>query len=381
MTQPHLAESIFGDDGLASKKQKRTGPPRGRWRNIVALLLSLAVLGGGAFGVFTLAKPLIDKITASTDFEGPGGDPVTVIVNQGDSGGVIAETLVSAKVIKTTDAFLSASSDEPELAKAIQPGKYVLKTEIAAKAALSYLADPANRAVLKVTIPEGLWASEIFERLSKATKIPVKDYEAAAADPTTLGLPAAAKDNPEGWLFPATYEFDEGVSAQAQLQEMVKQAVSVMTAAKVDEADWEETMILASIVESEAGSDADRPKVARVFINRLETPGDPTYGLLQSDATVSYGAKRRAVVPNEAELADNNPYNTRVNPGLPIGPISNPGKASILASAHPAEGDWFFFVTVDPETGETKFAKTFAEHQQNEAQFLTWCTDHPGVCK
>ena len=86
-------------------------------------------------------------------------------------------------------------------------------------------------------------------------------------------------------------------------------------------------------------------------------------------------------VPNEAELADNNPYNTRVNPGLPIGPISNPGKASILASAHPAEGDWFFFVTVDPETGETKFAKTFAEHQQNEAQFLTWCTDHPGVCK
>lgn len=140
-------------------------------------------------------------------------------------------------------------------------------------------------------------------------------------------------------------------------------------------------MILASIVESEAGSDADRPKVARVFINRLETPGDPTYGLLQSDATVSYGAKRRAVVPNEAELADNNPYNTRVNPGLPIGPISNPGKASILASAHPAEGDWFFFVTVDPETGETKFAKTFAEHQQNEAQFLTWCTDHPGVCK
>ena len=94
MTQPHLAESIFGDDGLASKKQRRSGPPRGRWRNLVALLLSLAVLGGGAFGVFTLAKPLIDKVTASTDFEGPGGDPVTVIVNQGDSGGVIAETKI-----------------------------------------------------------------------------------------------------------------------------------------------------------------------------------------------------------------------------------------------------------------------------------------------
>ncbi len=77
-----------------------------------------------------------------------------------------------------------------------------------------------------MTIPEGLWASEIYERLSKGTKVPLKDYVAAAKDTKTLGLPAAAKGNVEGWLFPETYEFGPKDTAAQQLKIMVNQAKS-----------------------------------------------------------------------------------------------------------------------------------------------------------
>ena len=87
--------------------------------------------------------------------------------------------------------------------------------------------------------------------------------------------------------------------------------------------------------------------------------------------------------PSEAELNDaSNPYNTRLIPGLPPGPISNPGAASIKAAANPADGPWFFFVAVNPETGETKFAATQAEHDQYVAEFQAWCNapENKGKC-
>lgn len=382
MTQPHLADSIFGADGFAGGGHGgERRPPRRRVQSVLALLISLAVLGGGAFGVYTIAKPAIEKLTAGTDYDGPGIGSATVVVSQGDTGGAIAAALVTAGVTKTIDAFVSASSDAPDLAKRIQPGKYVLKKEMAAKDVLVYLADPANRAVNRVTIPEGLWATEVYERLAKATKTPLKDYQAVVKDSKALGLPAAANGRVEGWLFPDTYEFDDGTSAKAQLRTMVKQAISVMKGEKIPESDWNQTMILASIVESEAGSDADRKKVARVFLNRLDDPLAETVGLLQSDATVSYGIGKRAIAPTPAQKADAaNPFNTHVHKGLPPGPISNPGKSSIDAAAHPAKGPWLYFVTVDPDTGKTKFAVTYAEHQKNTQEFLAWCVANKEKC-
>ena len=140
-------------------------------------------------------------------------------------------------------------------------------------------------------------------------------------------------------------------------------------------------LTLASLVEAEAKLDDDRPKIARVFLNRIETKGAPAYGLIQSDAAVSYGAKRRSLFPSKAELDDaSNPYNTRIHPGLPPGPISNPGAASIEAAANPADGPWFFFVAVNPITGETKYATTLAEHNANVAELNAYCAAKPQDC-
>lgn len=377
MTQ-RLDQEIFG--GANPRTGEPVGePPRRRLvPNVFALLLSLAVVLGGAYGVYRVAAPAISDFVASEDYPGPGSGSVDVVINDGDSGRVIAATLVRAGVIKTSSSFVDASGDEPELAKKIQPGTYTLQKEMRAVDALGLLADPKNRSVDRVTIPEGLWASEIYERLSKATGVPLKNYTAAAKDAKALGLPAAAKGNPEGWLFPSTYEFGPKATATEQLATMVDQAIKVMTAEKIPESKWEETMIMASIIESEAGSSADRRKVSRVFYNRLENPSAETVGMLQSDATVSYGAKRRAVAPTAQELADkSNPYNTRQHKGLPPGPISNPGRDSIDAAVKPAKGPWFFFVTVNPDTGETKFSETYAQFLQDSQEFAKWCVENP----
>ena len=127
-------------------------------------------------------------------------------------------------------------------------------------------------------------------------------------------------------------------------------------------------MCIRDSVEAEAKRPEDRAKVARVVLNRLAKPMR-----LQLDSTVSYGVKKRAITTTDAERATVNAWNTYTKDGLPGGPISNPGIASIEAAAAPVAGAWLFFVTVNPETGETKFAATQAEHDQYVAEFQAWC--------
>jgi UPF0755 protein len=93
------------------------------------------------------------------------------------------------------------------------------------------------------------------------------------------------------------------------------------------------------------------------------------YGVGEDDGTVS---------SSENALTDDNPWNTYVHPGLPIGPISNPGDVAINAAMHPADGPWFYFVTVNLDTGETVFTSTIAEHERAREQWIQWCRDNPG---
>jgi UPF0755 protein len=132
-------------------------------------------------------------------------------------------------------------------------------------------------------------------------------------------------------------------------------------------------MTIASLVESEARGD-DMPKVARVIYNRLETEGAPTYGKLEIDATVNYALGRNlGVALSEEDLDVDSPYNTRKYAGLPPGPIEAPGDDAIAAAANPAEGPWFFYVTVDLKTGETKFTDDYDEFLEFKAELQEYC--------
>ena len=195
-----------------------------------------------------------------------------------------------------------------------------------------------------------------------------------------LKLPEQAGGDVEGWLFPSTYEFDKDTSAVAQLNAMITMTTDELKKAKVPQDRWERTLIVASIVEGESGA-ADRGKVARVIENRLADVNGPTVGMLNMDSTVHYVFQERGKAGTTDEMRNSDsPYNTYKHTGLPPGPINNPGAEAIEAAGHPDEGDWLFFVTVDPDSGETKFATTQREHDNNVKEFEQWCADNQDRC-
>ena len=241
--------------------------------------------------------------------------------------------------------------------------------------AVAILVNSDNRITEEVVITEGLWAKEIYAKLSKQTGVPVADYVAAAKDPAALGLPPSAKGNVEGYLFPASYTFDPKTSAAAQLKQMVANSVSRLEKLGVAPENMEHVVIVASLVEAEARLEADRPKVARVVENRLARKMP-----LQLDSTVNYAIGKHGITTTDRDRQLNSPYNTYKVVGLPAGPVGNPGESAIKAAAAPAAGSWLYFVTVNPTTGETKFATTYAEHQANVKLFQQWCNEHKGQC-
>ena len=392
MTHHDFTETIFGEEPEQQPILRRADlhrhrhrrPPRRSRRRWLVLVLAAVLIGGAAYAAWSILQPTVSGMfgqsSSAEDFPGPGEGEVQVVVEPGQTGEDIATTLRDAGVVKTRSAYLDAAAGDPQRAAGIQPGAYALLKGMRAQDAFDALADPANRVIQGTTIREGLWASETFAALSKSTGVPVAEYEKAAKDPDAIGLPPQADGNVEGWLFPSTYEFAKKSTAAAQLKEMVAQTVSVLEDAGIPEDDWQRTLTIASIVEGEVNGDADRAKVARVILNRLDD-GPPNYGLLQMDSTVHFVAKERGKAgTTDAQRAADSPYNTYKVQGLPPGPIGNPGAASIEAAARPADGPWHFFVTVDPSTGETKFAETEAEHDRNVQEFQAWCSANPGKC-
>jgi len=387
VSHEHLDTTLFGEPAPHEPRRgRRQRQKRTKGRNLLVLLVAVVLVGGAAATAFVLLKPVVSSVfgsgdTEAEDFPGPGEGEVPVTVKQGDTGESIATALKTAGVVKTRTAYLDASAADPQGSAQIQPGTYTLRKGMKAIDAFTALTDPANRSVARQTIPEGLWASEIIARLSEATGVPAADYQAALKDPAALGLPAEAGGRAEGYLFPSSYEFDKNTPAAAQLKQMVALTLAELKKAGVQPKDYTRILTVASIIEGEVNGDADRAKVARVIENRLADPNGPTVGLLQMDSTVHYiEQKRGRAGTSDAARASNSPYNTYRVKGLPPGPINNPGAASIEAAAKPADGPWFFFVAVNPDTGETKFAATQAEHDRNVQEFNTWCSQNKDKC-
>ncbi len=241
--------------------------------------------------------------------------------------------------------------------------------------AFALLIDPANRVAERVTLREGLWKSEVFAALSKATGIRRREYEKAAKDTEAIGLPDQADGNVEGWLFPASYEFDDSTTAAEQLRQMVAQTVKTLEGAGVAEDDWQETLTIASIVEGEVSGDADRAKVARVVLNRLEA-GPPSYGLLQMDSTVHYAEQQRGKAGPPTSSAR---PTTRTTPtcsrACRPGPIGNPGAASIEAAAEPRRGRLGTSSSPSTRHRRDEVRHHAGRAHRNVQEFQAWCAD------
>ncbi|WP_233199957.1 endolytic transglycosylase MltG [Cryobacterium sp. N22] len=356
---------------LVEKKSRKGG-----WGCLVVILIVLGLMGAAALALQGPISQLVAATQGPEDYEGSGSGEVLVMIHDGDTGSDIANTLVDQDVVKSFEAFydlLLAQATDP----VFQPGAYQLASQMSAQAALEALQDPDTRQDLTVVIPEGTAAVDVLTSISEGTDIPLEDLQAAAADLSGFGLPAEATSL-EGFLFPATYTFQPATSAHDAIKTLVDRQFEALDAAGVAPADRWTTIVMASLIQREAGLRDDYPKVARVFYNRLD-PAQWESGLLQSDATVAYGTgNTHLVTTTDAEREDvNNAYNTYVHPGLPVGPISNPGDIAIDAALHPAEGSWLFFVTWNLDTGDTIFSTTADEHDAGVAKWLDWMDEHP----
>lgn len=345
--------------------------PRRRGRGLAILLVVLLALGGLGAGVVVLLNGPFHSLLAlgePTEYTGDGTGSATVVIAQGDYGDDVAKALADAGVVKSSTSFyqyLLSLSTQPTF----QPGTYALKQQMSNKAALAALLDSANKSTRSVTIPEGYTVSQIFDKLA-GIGFSKDELTALDASPSQFGLPSTATSL-EGFLFPATYDFDPATTAAQAIQTMVDRTRQSLTNLGVADADVLKTIILASIVQKEAGANlSDMAKIARVFLNRLDADM-----LLQSDATVAYGAGSQGTVwTTAAQRADSsNAYNTYVHKGLPPGAISNPGDDALDAALNPASGSWLFFTVVNLKTGETVFSNTADEHNAAVAQLTAWC--------
>ena len=379
-------DPIVGFDHDRPVERGRRRRRRSRLPGCLAVLVAMAVLLGGTYFVATRGvEAIADRFAAPEDFEGPGRGSVTFEVKEGDSIAAMGRGLKADGVVASVEAFTDAAAADPD-STSIQVGAYKMKKQMAAEDALGVLLDPDNILKNTITIPEGLRVEDITALLADHTDFGQAQFEKVLDDPQALGLPDYAEGNPEGYLFPSTYDFGPKEKPKGILTTMVDRWEQAASEADLESAAADlgytpaELMTVASLVESEAGRDEDRAKVARVIYNRLE--GEETNGLLQIDATVNYAADQElGAVPTTEDLEIDSPYNTYKNPGLPPTPIEAPGDAAIEAAAHPAEGDWYYYVTVNLRTGETKFAETYDEFLGYKDELREYCeTESQGAC-
>lgn len=352
-------------------------------RSVFAVLLAAGVLFGGGWFVYSKAHDAYIEWRTEDDYLGEGTETVEVLIPRGAGSTRIGDILTEAGVIKSTKAFRTAVREEGA-ADQLKAGRFKLKKELPAATALAMLLNPDNVVAVTVTFPEGTTLAEQQQIISNRFSIPLDEVQ-AAADLTFDSLPSYATGL-EGFLFPSTYQVAEPVVPAWIMGSQIRQFTRIADKLNLEEqaaaigTTASNVVITASIIASEVPSEgkfADaQPMVAAVIYNRLNK------GMkLEMDSTVHFAVGKSGKVTTTAEdRANPSPYNTYMHQGLPPGPISNPGETALAAALNPAATDALFFVTVNPDTGDTRFAATLEEHNANVALFQQWCSANPGKC-
>lgn len=339
-------------------------PTRSRGRALkvlIVLILILLLLLGGAFGFYVWA----------TGGSGPS-QPVMVEIPEGATVAEMGRTLQEVGVIRSSFIF-GLTVRLQGIGGDLKAGVYDnMRTNMRLAEALDLLqtGPPPEELPLSVTVPEGLRVDQVAESVSDALGIRLRAFVRAAESGDWAIEPYLPEgtDTVEGFLFPKTYDFPEGVRARAVVRRMLRQFEG-----EVQELDWSraedlglepyDVIVMASLIEREARVPKDRRKISAVIHNRLEREMP-----LEIDATVQYALPQHKERLTFDDLEYESPYNTYLFVGLPPGPIASPGLASIEAAMNPADGEWLYYVLIDPETGEHAFAETYDEFLEYREQ-------------
>jgi UPF0755 protein len=356
-------------------------PPPGwaaRWgrartrRRVVLLAAALSgVLVAAACGVW-----------AGTPRAGEGG--AVVVVWDNDEGAWSGASLLAASEVVDHPLLFAAllSATRPLLSP--EPGPHLLTDDLTPVEVLRRLARLSSRARVRVVVPEGFNRFQIGERLERLRVCSARAFAEAATSPAELARAGVERgDSAEGFLFPATYDLPADSAAGWVLLELTAQFEKRLSPIRekhkeaftrlAERYEWalREVITLASVIEKEAVRPEELPVIASVFYNRLDSADFRPARSLQSDPTAAYGC---LVAPGLASCAGytgrvtpgmlrdfENPYNTYRHPGLPPGPIANPGLKAIEAVLAPSSTDYLFFVATTD--GRHAFSRTLDEHE------------------
>lgn len=346
----------MADDGTPRRTLVTVG------RLVATMLLLLVMAVGAAAWLVLFRSPTSVESGRAVQLEIPSGASTARIADILADAGVVA----NPQMMRVRARLLRADGS-------LKPGVYDLETGMSYAAAIERLVNGPPVAYVTVTIPEGFVVAQIAERLEEQVGIPQADTLALADG----GIEHFVDDHPyladahrgslEGFLFPKTYRIEEGSTAEQVLRMMLRQfdtelAQVDLEAARARGFDVVDLVTMASIIERETRLDRERPLVSSVIHNRLDKGM-----LLEIDATIEYVLPGTRFRLRYSDLRIDSPYNTYRYKGLPAGPISNPGLASLKAAASPAETDYLYYVLTD-EDGSHTFTSNNKDHLKAKAR-------------
>ena len=302
------------------------------------------------------------------------GQSVTVDIKQGESTQSIADALYDAGVINNKNDFTNTVSNK-DASATLRPGTYTFEGGVTTEEVVNSLIAGPDLSSSSLVVPEGYTLERIGDAVQEAYKgsITKDDFVSTARNASEFAsefsFVSEAKNNTlEGFLFPKTYEVVQGYTAKDVVRQMLTQYQQEVSSLDYSYPQSKglsayQTLILASIVEKESVADT-RTKVAAIFYNRLSNDGEPSYGMLGSDATTAYEIGEE---PTNYDWNTDSPYNTRKTKGLTPTPICSPSLDCLKAVCSPESNfeDYYFFSFWPDENGNLQyyFDKTYEDHQ------------------
>ncbi|WLR60661.1 endolytic transglycosylase MltG [Guptibacillus hwajinpoensis] len=346
---------------------------------IILLLLTItvaAVITGGYFYIKNILEPV----------DSDSKEKAAVTIPIGSSTSSIGAKLEEEGIIKDGTAFRYYVKYKNE--SGFQAGDYELSPSMTMDEIIAIMKSGKvmKEAVATISVPEGIWLEDIAARIAKELDLKQEDVIKKLDDEKYMKalvneywfltediLNEDIRHPLEGYLFPATYDFEEEPSVEVVVKDMLDKTDSVLKKyrSEIEDRNYSihEMMTLASIIEEEASAKADRTKISKVFYNRLDKNM-----ILQTDPTVVYARGEQSGEITQDDLDAKSPYNTYKQKGLPIGPIANPGESSIIAAIEPADTEALYFYA--RPSGETLFSETNEEHNKKVAKYKEEWTEY-----
>jgi len=342
-------------------------------RNVSSRKIAVLIIAGALILCFLGYSKYSNGVNTPLDKEST--EKISIIIKKGMSAGEIADTLEEKGIIRSDFSFYWYARLN-DLDKNIVSGRFILSPAMTVPEILTKISD-AKESEAVITIQEGLKIRDIDARLTEMEMVKegefisaVKnfdDYERYPFLDKKLLKETLKLDLPlEGYLYPDTYFLDPTefkandliYKALNNFKNKINEHPEILTQSRIK---MHDLVTMASIVEREVRSSSDRKTVAGILWKRLESDWK-----LDADATLLYTKADNKIT--SADLASDNPYNTRRVGGLPPGPICNPSIDSILSALNPTESNYWFYLTA--KDGTTKYATSNDEHNANKAKYL-----------